>query len=181
MNFTHEYNKAATLNLNHLPGELVLSNLEKHVKSERKLMHVILVHIYEVHSRRLYFERGFASTYEYLKYLGYSESAAYERLRSAELLGKLPEVTEKLREGKVNLTQLNQVQRVVRQKEQSGGVITLEQTAELIEKIENKNIFETKKVLAEELGLPPLEETKIKPQSNGSVRVEMTFSEEIFF
>jgi len=161
-----------------MPGFMVLDNLETHVKSERKLMHVILAHIYAVHSRKLYFERGFSSTYEYLRSLGYSESPAYERIRAAELLGVIPEVTEKLKSGSVNLTQLNHVQRMIRQKKDSGEYVTLEQTANLIELIENKSSFETKKLLAQELNLPVVEETRIKPQSNNTVRIEMSISDE---
>jgi len=166
------------LNLDKMPGYQVLDNLETHIKSERKLMHIILVHVYAVHSRKLYFERGFSSTYDYLRSLGYSESPAYERIRAAELLGVVPEVTEKLKTGSVNLTQLNHVQRVIRQKKDSGEYVTLEQTANLIGLIENKSTFETKKVLAQELNLPVIEETRIKPQSNNTVRIEMSISDE---
>jgi len=51
--------------------------LEKLARSERKLTHLILLHINEVDSRDLHLKMGYESLFSYLvKALHYSESAA---------------------------------------------------------------------------------------------------------
>ena len=65
--------------------------LEKLARSERKLTHVILLHINEVDSRDLHLKMGYESLFSYLvKALHYSESAAYRRLQAARLLKTNP-------------------------------------------------------------------------------------------
>jgi hypothetical protein len=169
------------MNLSKISGSEILFRLEKLVRSERKLTHIILSHIYEVDSRRLYFEAGYSSTVEYLKKgLGYSDEAAYTRFRSAQLLGKVPALEEKLENGAVNLSQLTEIQKAVRHQAKSGREISATETEQLIEKLENKNLFETRLVLAQEFNLPIQTHQKIKPQKDESVRVEITFTAEEF-
>jgi hypothetical protein len=173
--------KGRKMDLSKISGKEILFRLDKLVRSERKLTHIILSHIYEVESRRLYFDAGFSSTVEYLKKgLGYSDDGAYTRFRSAQLLGQMPALEEKLESGAVNLSQLTEVQKAVRLQTRSGQKISAEQTEQIIEKLENKNIFETRLVLAQELNLPIHTYQKIKPQADESVRVEITFTAEEF-
>ncbi len=88
------------------------------VSKERKLLHVILEHIKEVDTRKLYLQRAYPSIYEYLvKELGYSGSAAMRRLEAARLLKEVPLVSMKIQEGTLNLSQIGELTRMVKEKE----------------------------------------------------------------
>ncbi|WP_373999199.1 HNH endonuclease [Bdellovibrio bacteriovorus] len=155
-------------------NEQLLLRFEKLVRTERKITHLVLLHIAEIEERKIYADLGFDGMYSYLtRGLGYSEGSAYRRLQSARLLKQVPAVAEKIENGSLNLTQLTEVQKCT--KGQSAII-----AQEVLSKIENKNTFETHKVLAVELGLPIQIHEKLKPQADDSVRMEITLTKEQF-
>lgn len=160
--------------------ELIL-RMQKLVRTERKVMHLVLPHIAEIEYRKLYADLGFDGMYSYLTQgLGYSESAAYRRLKSARLLKQIPSVAEKIEDGSLNLSQLTQVQKCLKESTKKGESISIEQATEVLAKLENKNSFETQKTLALEMNLQIETHEKIKPQRNDSVRLELTLTKEQF-
>ena len=162
-----------------LPDHDLLSNLEKLVRSERKITELILRHILEVETRKLHLSLGYESVYKYLtKHLGYSESAAYDRLQAARLLKSVPGVGAKLQEGKLSLTQLVKVEQSLKQEKRLGNSINIAKTEEVLNKLENKTTFESEKILAVEFNQPAKTIQKIKPQQDDSVRLELTLSQE---
>lgn len=167
------------MDLTRISNSELLFRLEKLAKAERKITHLVLWHINEMESRKLYAELGFGSMYEYLtKHLGYGESSAYRRLQSARLLKQIPHLAEKLEDGSLNLTQLTQVQKCLKEEKRSGGSVCLSKATEILEKIEHKSNFETQKVLALEFNQPVQMHEVAKPQKDHSVRLEITFTEE---
>ncbi|MFS4460575.1 HNH endonuclease [Bdellovibrio sp. HCB2-146] len=167
------------MDLSKLSNVELVGRLQKLARAERKITHLILLHINEVESRRLYAKAGRNSMFKYLtKDLGYSEDSAYRRLNAARLLKQVPQVAEKLEDGSLNLTQLTQVQKCIREEAKSGGYVTSEQTIQILEQVENKSTFETKKVLAVEFNQPIQMHEVIKPQRDNSIRAEMSFTEE---
>lgn len=169
------------INLSYLSNHELAQRLETLVRSERKITHLILLHINEIDSRRLYAEQGYDSMFSYLtKYLGYSESGAYRRLQSARLLKDTPGVANKLESGALNLSQLTQVQKYLREEKHQGQLVSTEQTQKILIALEHKNAFETEKVLAVAFNKPAQTQEIIRPQSNESVRVEITFTTEEF-
>lgn len=170
------------MELKNLSDSELLLRTERLVKSERKLMHLVLCHIAEVESRELYAELGFDSMYSYLtKKLGYCETSAYSRLQGAKLLRKFPEVAEKLESGVLKFSQLTQVQKCLKQHKQTHGeIITKSEALQVIEKIENQTSYQTQKTLAKELQLPLQVQERLKPQGDNSVRLEITLSQEQF-
>ncbi|WP_413613084.1 DUF222 domain-containing protein [Bdellovibrio sp. HCB-110] len=168
------------MSLQNISNSELISRMEKLVRTERKITHLILLHILEIDERKLYAEMGFDSMYAYLtRGLGYSESSAYRRLQSARLLKQVPAVAEKLEEGSLNLSQLTQVQKCLKEQSQnSGQLLSASATMRVLEKIENKNTFETEKVLAIEFDHPIQIHESIKPQKDESVRIEFTLSKE---
>lgn len=167
------------MELSKISNHELLNRMDKLVQSERKLTHVILCHINEVESRRLYGELGFDSMFKYLtRHCGYGEDSAYRRLQAARLLKKTPEVAQKLENGTLNLTQLTQVQKCLKQESKVGVSIGSEQTLQILEQIENKSSLETKKVLAIEFNQPIHTHETVTPQRDESVRLEVTFTGE---
>lgn len=72
------------MNLSKIRNHELLARLEKLSRTERKITHVILWHILEVDTRKLFAGPGYSSCFEYLtKGLGYSEGSANRRLQSA--------------------------------------------------------------------------------------------------
>lgn len=168
-------------------NELIL-RMEKLVRTERKITHLVLLHIAEIEDRKIYAEMGYDGMYSYLtRGLGYSEGSAYRRLQSARLLKQVPSVAEKIENGSLNLTQLTQVQKCIKEaskNEQSNSSFNhgdgAERTLNILSKLENKNSFETQKTLAMEMNIPVQSHEKIKPQADDSIRIEMTLSAEQF-
>ncbi|MBC7370473.1 MAG: DUF222 domain-containing protein, partial [Bdellovibrionaceae bacterium] len=96
----------------------LISQFDHLVKTERKITFHILSHINEMERRRLPAQLGYPSTHMYLvKAHGYSEASAQRRIQSARLLRQIPEVGESIVAGRLNMTQLSQVQMMVRQKQ----------------------------------------------------------------
>lgn len=173
------------MNLSQLANSELLLRLEKLSRTERKITHVILWHILEVETRKLYADRGYASCFEYLtKGLGYSEGSAYRRLQSARLLIKMPEklsanIAVKLENGSLNLSQLAQVQKFLKNevnfKKQNRQT---DSTMHILELIENQNTFDTQKILAQQFNQPVQTAEKIISQRNDSVKVEIILTTE---
>ncbi|MFM6929350.1 MAG: hypothetical protein ACKOX6_12860 [Bdellovibrio sp.] len=142
---------------------------------------MVLLHIAEIEERKSYADLGFDGMYSYLtRGLGYSEGSAYRRLQSARLLKQVPAVAQKVEEGSLNLSQLTQVQKCLKESAKNGESFSIEQTLEVLAKLENKNSFETQKALAVEMNLPIEIHQKVKPQQDESVRLEITLTKEQF-
>lgn len=167
------------MNLSEIGNHELLTRLEKLSRTERKITHLILWHILEVETRKLFADRGFSSCFEYLTQgLGYSEGSANRRLQSARLLRQVPQIGEKIEAGSLNLSQLSQVQRCIRLQNKSGETITTEKAEQILSEVENKNTFETQKILAQEFNflLQPAE--KLIPHKDNSIKLEIIFTEE---
>ncbi|MGZ3791535.1 MAG: HNH endonuclease [Bdellovibrio sp.] len=157
--------------------EFQLKNL---VAKERKLLHVILEHIKEVDVRKIYLERAYSSLYEYLvKELGYSGSAAMRRLEAARLLKEVPALAEKIQEGSVNLSQIGELSRALKEKEKtSGKKISCTQKEELVAIITGKTTHETQKELSLALDVQPKNHDSQRMQQDESIRLEITLTKE---
>lgn len=167
------------MELSKISNQDLLHRMDKLVRTERKITHLILCHINEVEARRLYAELGFGSMFKYLTvHCGYGEDSAYRRLQAARLLKKAPEIAVKLEEGTLNLTQLTQVQKCLKQESKAGNFIESHQTLQILEQIQNKSSYETKKTLAVEFNQPIQMHEVVKPQQDDSVRIELTFTAE---
>ena len=165
-----------------------LKNLELHenlktlAARERKLTHVILLHIMEVDRRKFYLERAYPSLWAYLvEGIGCSASAAQRRIDAARLMVQVPSLGQKLEEGSVNLSQVSSLQKNLRQAQKkspdgSKVRITPEEKQILVEKLENKSSKETELLLAQTFGEPIKQQEFQKIQKDESTRLEMTFS-----
>ncbi|MGZ3769994.1 MAG: hypothetical protein ACXVCP_16020 [Bdellovibrio sp.] len=170
------------ISLSNISNLELISRMEKLVRTERKITHLILQYILEIEDRKLYADLGYDGMFTYLtRGLGYSEASAYRRLQSAKLLRKVPEISTNIEEGNLNLSQLTLVQKCLKEKKQkTGESISSQDTLLVLEKIQNKNSFETEKVLAVEFDRTCQTHEKVQPQKNDSVRLEITLTQEQF-
>jgi hypothetical protein len=114
------------------------------VSQERRITKEILELINLAEERRLYLERGFPSLFEWLvKTYGYSQPAAYRRIQAARLLRAVPQISEKIETGQVNLTNLAKAQSAIRMVKKKSGQVTAETKSELVRAIASKTSAET--------------------------------------
>ncbi len=144
------------MNLKQISDNELIVRLKKLTQTERKITHLVLLHIAEIEDRMIFAELGYDGMFSYLvKEFGYSQGSAYRRLHSARLLRKVPAIAEKLESGSLNLTQLSQVQKAIREEisenkelKKLGNDYVQAKALEVLKKIENQNSFETQKTLA---------------------------------
>lgn len=171
-----------------LSNEELEIRLKDFVKKERFLLHIILDHIKEVDRRKLYLERAYPSLFEYLvKELGYSNSAAMRRQEAARLMSELPELGQKIQNGLVNLTQIGELARALKQKrklesgiENQNGAPLLTETekSQLVSAIQGKSAQETQQIISKTLDLPIQTYDRQRLQQDESVRIEITLTKE---
>ncbi len=79
------------------------------------------------------------------------------------------------------MTQISEAQRSFELvKKETGTPVALEKKKEILESIANTNNFQTKAILSEELNLKLIEADRTKPQSNKTVRLEVTLTQKQF-
>jgi len=149
------------------------------VKTERKITHEILLTIQEIDIKKSYRELGYGSLYAYLtKEIGYTEGPAQSRIQAARLLKQVPEVSEDLKAGNINLSQMAMAQSAIRQEEQAEKIkISKEEKLELFEEIKSKNMFETIKTPKKELPSFKPPKPRAIPVDDGQIQVTLQFEE----
>jgi len=106
---THD--TVGAMKLNHLSDQALLQKTLLLVKKEKEILSEILLHLQEVHKRRLYCELGFGSLFQYcVKHLGYSEDQTYRRINALKLVKEIPSVQEQIASGELSLSTLSVAQ-----------------------------------------------------------------------
>ncbi len=152
------------------------------VRNERKITLEIISYLSLFERCGGHLKMGYGSMHDYMtRGLGYSDDQTYRRLKAARLYHQVPEVADKLNEGSLNLAQISEAQKSfeLAQKE-TGTPVSLEKKREILESIAYTNNFQTKAILSEELNLKPIEAERTKPQSDQTVRIEITLTQEQF-
>ncbi|UOF01962.1 HNH endonuclease [Bdellovibrio reynosensis] len=167
------------ISLSHLSNSALELSLKDLVQKERKLLHLILEHIREIDSRKLYLEKAYSSIFEYLvKELGYSNSSAMRRLEAARLLREVPQIAEGIQKGSLNLSQIGELSRGIKEKEKTGAKISAVQKQDLVSVIAGKTAQETQHEVARIFDLPVKDYDSQRVQKDESVRLEFTLSKE---
>lgn len=163
-------------------SKTLIENFRGLVRQERKLTAEIVEYIKEIDQRQLFLELGFPNLFEYLtRGEGYTAGAAQRRIDSARILREIPELKKDIQEGTVNIMQLAMVAKCIRAKEKQSVVeVSTEDKKEMIALIQNQSVAESEKRIVQHLDLEVIEQSKIKYQSNESVRLEATLSKKEF-
>ena len=91
--------------LSHLSDQSLLRELRSLVNQDRATTAMLIAHLGEVDSRRLYAPAGYPSMYEYcLRELRFSEQTAFKRIRVARVARQFPAVYGMLADGRLNLS-----------------------------------------------------------------------------
>ncbi|MBK7961227.1 MAG: HNH endonuclease [Bdellovibrionales bacterium] len=165
-------------NLSKLKNEELHCELKNRVAEERKLTHQVLQIILEIDLRKLYLPMACSSLFDYLvREIGYTPASAQRRIDAARMMQQVPELGSKIENGTLKLTQVSQVQQVLRlAKKENKTQLLLSEKSDLLARLENKTGPESELILAKEFNLSPQTQFKQKIQKDESVRIELTLS-----
>lgn len=161
-------------------GDLEQS-LKSLVSDERKILHRILEHINEIEARKLYLEKAYSSLYDYLvQECSYSGPAAMRRIAAARLMKNVPEVASQIQSGHLNLSQVAELSRALKEKEKAGAVVSDLKKSEITQAIAQKSMSQTQREISRclDLDLKPPEKTFV--QKDDSVHLQITLSHDQF-
>lgn len=134
------------MKLNHLTDETLLKDIQTLVAEERVVAGKVLWHLKEIDRRKLFVELKCSSLFDFcVRILKYSEGQASRRVSGARLLREVPELAEKLEDGSLNLTQLNQASFFFRDEK----ISRTEDKKKILQKLENRSTRETERILHE--------------------------------
>lgn len=162
-------------------NELVQS-LANYFADDRRINHIILLHLKEIQSRHLYADFGYPNLFTMLiQHFHQSESAANQRIQALRLMNDVPEVANRLIAGKLNLSTLAMAQRQIRREEKTTGTkITTTQKTEIVQRISCKTMHEAEKelmaLLPESAKTMPIHERRI---SADSTRLSLTVPDRV--
>ena len=118
----------------------LLCRVQGIVIQERRLTLFLLLHLNEIERRKLHLKLGYSSMFDYCtSRLGYSETAAVRRIRTARCVARFPIVYELLKTNKVNLSTIARI----------SGIIVEDNHTVLLERIRGKTHREVDAIVAE--------------------------------
>ncbi len=153
----------------HLTDQALLDRTAELARTEQTLTAQVVAHIAEVDRRRLYRELACPSLFVYChEILGYSEDAAYKRMRVARAAWKYPAVQEALVSGKVHLAGLCLL----------APRLTEANHQELIAEASGKSKRDVERLIAARFPQPDTP-ARVTPTGDGRYRVEFTATERL--
>ena len=118
--------ESITTTVSALSDQRLVQRLKELTAVEHQLEVVVIDHLRELERRRLYLSWGFSSLFDYTtRELGYSEAAAWRRIKAMRLCGEVEGARERMRDGSLTLNAAallqNAFDRQERRSKQSGG------------------------------------------------------------
>ncbi len=113
-----------TTTVSGLSDRHLVQQLKKLTAVEHQLEVVVIDHLRELERRRLYLSQGFSSLFDYAtRELGYSEAAAWRRIKAMRLCGEVEGARERMRDGSLTLNSAALLQHTFdrQERKQSGG------------------------------------------------------------
>ena len=97
--------------LSGLPDQVLLAHTRSLVLHEQALQLAVLDHLREIQARHLHLRLGFSSLFDYaVRELGYSEGAAWRRIKAMRLCTETAGTRERLQDGSLTLSAAAQLQ-----------------------------------------------------------------------
>ena len=97
--------------LSGLPDQVLLAHTRSLVLHEQALQLAVLDHLREIQARHLHLRLGFSSLFDYaVRELGYSEGAAWRRIKAMRLCAETTGTRERLQDGSLTLSAAAQLQ-----------------------------------------------------------------------
>lgn len=174
----HEDRTESKADISALSKDDLISRFGKLVQTERKITELVLEYIVEIDRRKLYLEKAYPSLFDFLvKEYGYSPSSAMRRIESARLLREVPEISEKIKSGAINLSQMAKLQQTVRAVQKTSNLKVATQTKrDILNRIEFETQAKTELILAQEFNLPHVHFEKARVHKDESITLSVTFT-----
>ncbi len=141
------------MNLKHLTDKTLLQDTKKLVQKELDSTTDVLHHLKEIERRKLFCDLGHSSMIDYaIKELGYSETSAIRRVKAARLIKEMPEISEKINDGSLSLSNLAKADVFFKRED-------IKEPAKkriILKKIENQSARQCEKTLMELSPIKPL-------------------------
>ena len=164
------------MDLTKLTDKELEQSFNRAVKAERKIMHIVVLHVLETMKRQYFLGKGFPSLRAYLiEEMKYSSTSAQRRIEAARLLDEVPFIADKLESGDLNLSQIGEIHRSIKEAEKvHDEKVSKSYKGKIVEQVLGKTTSQTQQACAQMLEIPIVETQKCRTQKNGSKRIEMT-------
>lgn len=152
----------------------LLVKVKNLVKLEQRTTAEILKSLCAVEKDMLYIGLGYSSLFKYLcEELGHSEGEATRRINACRMLKEFPQIEEKVKSGKLNLTNLSRAAQTFKQ-------VTLSPTQKLetLMKIESKSTRETEQILFSLTDFKAPDVEKQRRVSKDQISISLVFNDE---
>ena len=165
--------------LTHVKDHVLLRDLTALTARDRATTALLLAHIAEVDSRRLYAVPGYSAMYHYcIRQLGFSEDMASKRIRAARVARRHPSVYDAIADGRLHVTGVSLLAPTLRN-------LRAKEAEELLAAAEHKTKDEILVLLAERFPQPDVaarvralparaEESELSLQVPGTVEVQQS-------
>ncbi len=177
------------MNFKNITNQKLLDATGLLVREERRIGIEILWHFREIETRMAYIEAGCTSLFVYAtKILKYSEAAAYRRISAMKMLRDNPEVADMVRDGKLSVTTVSQVESFLKfEKIHNKKIYSANEKRGLLERVQEKStrqvelelVLESERLLEKTPHAKPW--VRIRAESTkvvGEKLVEITFTAE---
>ena len=102
---------AITTTVSALSDDRLIERTKELSDLEHQIEVVVIDHLREIQKRRLFLRRGFSSLFDYaVRELGYSDAAAWRRIKAMRLCADIDGVRERLQDGSMTLNAAAQLQ-----------------------------------------------------------------------
>ena len=109
-----------TSTISAVTDQQLLEQTQELARHEHDLQIAILDHLREIEARSLHLRRGFGSLFDYaMRELGYSEAAAWRRIKTMRLCARTPGARARLEDGTLTLSAAAQLQHAFERQERS--------------------------------------------------------------
>ncbi len=164
------------MNLKSLGSSELIEKTEAAVRAEKLSTILVLKHLKEIESRKLYLKYNYPSIFEMaVKHFGYSTGGAHRRISSMRLLREMPAVADKIENGGLTLATASQLQSFFRNNERYSKT----QRAELVEQCLNKSSRHVEKTLAS-LNPESGKRDDVRYTDHDRLRLSLNISERLF-
>ena len=170
------------MNFNNLNNRNFAEKFKKKVNEERRITAEVLQYFREAERRMLYAELGYSTLLSFaVQELKYSEAAAYRRIAAMRLLRDVPELSDKVQSGELNLSTVTQASTFFIQSEkQKNAKLSIDEKREVLKAIEGKSSREAEKtLLAINPDLKPIVEERKQSRGNGTTQVTTSLDAEL--
>jgi len=158
----------------------LVSGLKSRVSQEKEIVAQMLYFLAEVQKRRLFFDYGCSSLFQFcMKELGLTEAESGLRISAMKVVLEMPEIREKIAEGSLSLTSVSQARSFFREKIKSNSALEKSEKLDLLKSLENKSTRECERQLIGLLPEKPLPQERTKVITQSHVQISLNISNEL--